>query len=44
MPELRPIPPEVLDTPVEGRNLKPGSLRGQLDADRTLLVFLRHFG
>ncbi len=38
-----PIPDEVLDTPVRGVNLAPGTLRDQLDGD-VLLVFLRHFG
>ncbi len=34
----------VLDRPVAGRNLLPGSLHDQLGAGRTLLVFLRHNG
>ena len=33
----------VLDRAVEGRHLRPGTLREQLDGP-TLLVFLRHFG
>jgi len=38
------IPEEVLSAPVSGANLAPGSLRDQLAAEGTLLVFLRHFG
>jgi len=38
------IPDEVLDAPVSGVNLMPGTLRGQLGDRPTLLVFLRHFG
>lgn len=34
----------VLDLPVSGLNLSPGSLRDQLSGDFTLFVFLRHFG
>ena len=34
----------LLDQPVSGLNLTPGTLRDQLSGDRTLLVFLRHFG
>ncbi len=34
----------LLNTAVEGVNLRPGSLREQLGAGATLLVFLRHFG
>lgn len=41
---IRQIPAEVLDAAVEGVNLRPGTLRDQLGADATLLVFLRHFG
>jgi hypothetical protein len=39
-----PLEPSVLDAPVEGRNLRPGTLRDQLGARPTLLVFLRHLG
>jgi hypothetical protein len=39
-----PLEPSVLDSPVEGRNLRPGSLSDQLGARPTLLVFLRHLG
>jgi hypothetical protein len=35
---------EVLDAPVAGVNLMPGTLRDQLGDATTLLVFLRHFG
>jgi len=38
------IADEVLDAPVAGVNLMPGSLRDQLGQAPTLLVFLRHFG
>jgi hypothetical protein len=41
---LERIPPEVLDRPVPGVNLMPGSLRDQLGERETLLIFLRHFG
>jgi len=35
----------VLDTPVAGQNLRPGTLLDQLDPERPiLLTFLRHFG
>lgn len=34
----------ALDTPVDGLNLRPGTLRDQLGPAPTLLVFLRHFG
>jgi hypothetical protein len=39
-----PLDPTVLDAPVEGRNLGPGSLRDQMGARPTLLIFLRHLG
>ncbi len=38
------IAPEVLDLPVAGVNLAPGTLGDQLGDRLTLLVFLRHFG
>ncbi len=38
------IPAALLDRPVVGVGLSPGSLRDQLGDDTTLLVFLRHFG
>jgi hypothetical protein len=34
----------ILDAEVEGVNLRPGTLRDQLDGEPTLLYFLRHFG
>lgn len=34
----------ILNTSVEGVNLRSGTLRDQLDDGPTLLVFLRHFG
>jgi hypothetical protein len=39
-----PLDPTILDAPVEGRNLRPGSLRDQIGSRPTLLVFLRHLG
>src|ERR1700729_3230599 len=39
-----PLDSSVLDVAVQGRNLRPGSLRDQLGARPTLLVFLRHLG
>ncbi|GIV72649.1 MULTISPECIES: hypothetical protein [Caldilinea] len=41
---MKSIPKEILDTPVTGVNLKPGTLREQIDETPTVLVFLRHFG
>ena len=38
------IAQEILDTPVMGTNLMPGSLRDQLGDDPALLIFLRFFG
>lgn len=38
------LPAEILDAAVEGLNLRPGTLRDQLGAGATLLLFLRHFG
>lgn len=38
------IPDGVLERPVSGLNLMPGTLRDQLAEDVNLLVFLRHFG
>jgi hypothetical protein len=38
------IPQQLLDRPVTGLNLPPGTLRDQLDSGLTLIVFLRHFG
>ncbi len=40
----RPIHPEILISPVEGRLLKRGNLSEQLEGPTQLLVFLRHFG
>lgn len=35
----------LLNAPVQGLNLQPGTLRDQLSTEQpTLLVFLRHFG
>lgn len=41
---MKAIPAGVLDAPVAGVNLMPGTLRDQLGDATTLLVFLRHFG
>lgn len=38
------IPGALLDRPVTGINLAPGTLRDQLDSRTTLLVFLRQLG
>ena len=38
------IPEEILDQPVSGVGLMPGSLRDQLGDEPTLLIFLRFFG
>lgn len=38
------IPDAVLESPVSGVNLSPGTLRDQLGPDPVLFVFLRHFG
>jgi hypothetical protein len=43
--EMEAINPQILSQPVDGVNLKPGTLGDQIDPARpTLLVFLRHFG
>lgn len=41
---MKTISKALLATPVEGLNLAGPTLAHQLDADPTLLVFLRHFG
>ncbi len=38
------IPERMLDSPVTGVNLAPGTLRDQLGSGLNLIVFLRHFG
>ena len=38
------LDPTILEAPVAGRNLRPGSLRDQIGSRPTLLVFLRHLG
>ena len=38
------LDPSILDVAVEGRNLRPGTLRDQIGTRPTLLVFLRHLG
>lgn len=39
------ISEKLLQTPVQGVNLRPSTLAAQLDSEQpTLLVFLRHFG
>ncbi len=40
----RPLPAGVLERPVTGVNLTPGTLGDQLAAGPNLLIFLRHFG
>ncbi len=42
--QATPLSPELLDTPVRGRNLRAGGLRNQFGPGPTLFVFLRHFG
>lgn len=42
---MKTLDPQILSQPVDGLNLKPGTLGEQIDPARpTLLVFLRHFG
>lgn len=41
---MKMIPAEVLAMPVEGVNLRPGSLGDQFGEQPTILLFLRHFG
>jgi hypothetical protein len=42
---MKSIDSQILSQPVDGVNLKPGTLGDQIDPARpTLLVFLRHFG
>jgi len=42
---MKPIDFQILSLPVDGLNLKPGTLSEQIDPARpTLLVLLRHFG
>lgn len=41
---MQTIPDNLLNSPVQGVNLRAGSLADQLDQRETLLVFLRHFG
>lgn len=38
------IDPAIWQQPVDGLNLRPGTLANQLSDGPTLLVFLRHFG
>src|SRR3954469_17789712 len=38
------IPSDILEAPVEGLNLREGTLSDQLGDAPTLIVFLRHFG
>ncbi len=40
----RQIATPILASPVTGLNLVPGTLRDQLGATPTLLVFIRQFG
>lgn len=41
---MQMISPEILAMPVEGVNLRPGTLGDQLGDQPTFLFFLRHFG
>jgi hypothetical protein len=42
---MKAIDPQILKLPVDGFNLKPGSLGDQINpGEPTLLVFLRHYG
>lgn len=41
---MHELDPGVWSLPVEGRNLRPGTLGDQLGVGPTLLVFLRHLG
>jgi hypothetical protein len=42
---MKELDPQILSQPVDGVNLKPGTLGDQIDPGQpTLLVFLRHFG
>ena len=41
---MRQIDRAILDAPVEGVNLRPGTLHDQVGTEPTLLYFLRHFG
>lgn len=41
---MKQIPQDILQSPVEGLNLKAGALKDQLSDQPTLLAFLRHFG
>ena len=41
---LPPIPAEMLEIRLSGRNLNGDTLREELAAGLRLLVFLRHFG
>lgn len=38
------LPAAVLDRPIEGCGLRRATLREELGADATHVVFLRHFG
>lgn len=44
MSALDRIPEAALEAPVTGVGLIPGTLRDQIEAGASLLVFLRHFG
>lgn len=41
---MKQIQAALLNMPVTGLNLQPGTLRDQLGQTPTLLVFLRHYG
>lgn len=44
MHSVQPLDPALLQVPVQGVHLQPGTLGDQLGTEPTLLVFLRHLG
>lgn len=41
---MNSVPDDVWNRSIEGRLLRGSTLGAEVGADRTLLVFLRHFG
>ncbi|MFN3980897.1 MAG: hypothetical protein ACK4SA_11000 [Caldilinea sp.] len=41
---VKSIPKTILETPIAGVNLSADTLRQELGATPTVLIFLRHFG
>ena len=41
---MKTIRDDILELPVQGRNLVPGTLRDQLGDRPTVVAFLRHLG